>query len=145
MGDIVLYIMVLFSIIGGVDKLLGNRRELGEKFDEAFRSMGSLTLSMVGIIGLAPFISQILSPFLMKLSNLTGADPSIFISSILASDLGGYTSSIELAQSQKNSRVFWTNTSFYHGSNYFLHYTHSSKSNTKKTIFLTLLRAYFRE
>ena len=101
MGNIILYIMVLFSIIGGVDKLLGNRRGLGEKFDEAFRSVGSLTLSMVGIIGLAPFISQILSPLLMKLSNLTGADPSIFISSILASDLGGYTSSIELGQNQK--------------------------------------------
>jgi ethanolamine transporter len=101
MGDIILYIMVLFSIIGGVDKLLGNRHGLGEKFDEAFRNMGGLTLSMVGIISLAPFISQILSPVLMKLSNVTGADPSIFISSILATDLGGYTSSVELAQSQK--------------------------------------------
>ena len=97
MGDIILYIMVLFSIIGGVDKLLGNRHGLGEKFDEAFRNMGGLTLSMVGIISLAPFISQILSPVLMKLSNVTGADPSIFISSILATDLGGYTSSVELA------------------------------------------------
>lgn len=31
MGDIVLYIMVLFSIIGGIDKLLNNRYGLGEK------------------------------------------------------------------------------------------------------------------
>lgn len=100
MGNIILYIMVLFSIIGGIDKLLGNRHGLGEKFDEAFRSMGSLTLSMVGIIGLAPFISQILSPGLIKLSTLTGADPSIFISSILATDLGAYPSSVELAESQ---------------------------------------------
>ena len=101
MGNIILYIMVLFSILGGIDKLLGNRRGLGDKFDEAFRSMGSLTLSMVGIIGLAPAISQILSPGLQWLSKLTGADSSIFISSILASDLGGYVSSVELAQSQE--------------------------------------------
>ncbi len=101
MGNIILYIMVLFSIIGGIDKLLGNRQGLGEKFDEAFRGMGSLVLSMVGIIGLAPVISGLLEPGLRCLSKITGADPSVFISSILATDLGGYASSVELAQSQE--------------------------------------------
>lgn len=101
MGDIILYIMVLFSIIGGIDKLLGNRYGLGEKFDEAFEAMGGLALSMIGIIGLAPTISGLLAPGLRGLAKLTGADPSVFISSILAVDLGGYVSSAELAGSQE--------------------------------------------
>ena len=64
MSDIILYIMVIFSIIGGIDKLLNNRFGLGEKFEEAFKNMGGLSLSMIGIIGLAPVISQVLTPFL---------------------------------------------------------------------------------
>lgn len=100
MGDIILYIMVVFSLIGGIDKLLGNPKGLGNKFDEAFNSLGSLTLSMVGIIGLAPVISQLLLPVFHWLGQVFNADPSIFISSILATDLGGYSTSLELAQSQ---------------------------------------------
>lgn len=99
MGNLILAIMVFFSFLAGIDKLLGNPKGLGDKFDEAFMSLGSLTLSMVGIISFAPVISQILAPGLKWLSSITKADPAIFISSILASDLGGYASSIELAQS----------------------------------------------
>ena len=101
MENVILYIIVIFSVIGGVDKLLGNKLGLGEKFDEAFKGMGSLALSMIGIIGLAPVISGLLEPGLQYLSKITGADPSVFISSILAGDLGGYASSVELAQSQE--------------------------------------------
>ena len=35
---------------GGADRLLGNRFGLGEKFEEGFRLMGPIALSMVGII-----------------------------------------------------------------------------------------------
>ncbi|MCF6462451.1 ethanolamine utilization protein EutH [Clostridium sp. Cult1] len=101
MSNIILYIMVLFSIIGGIDRLLDNRNGLGERFEEGFKSMGSLAITMVGIISLSPVISQLVMPALSQLSKLTGADPSVFISSILATDMGGYSTSIEIAKSQK--------------------------------------------
>jgi len=101
MGNIILYIMVMFSIIAGMDRLFGNKLGLGEKFEEAFDSMGGMALSMIGIIGMAPVISGLLEPTFLFLSKISGADPSIFISSILAVDLGGYISSMELAQSQE--------------------------------------------
>lgn len=101
MSNFVLYIMVLFSILGGIDKLLNNRYGLGEKFEEAFNNMGGLALSMIGIIGLAPILSGILTPILQFLSKISGADPSIFMSSLLAVDLGGYVTSAELARSQQ--------------------------------------------
>ena len=107
MSDIILYIMVIFSIIGGIDKLLNNRFGLGEKFEESpSKNMGALSLSMIGIIGLAPVISQVLTPPSPKLvSNISGADPSVFISSILAIDLGGYVASAELAQCQQLAKL----------------------------------------
>ncbi|GFN34344.1 ethanolamine utilization protein EutH [Tepidimicrobium xylanilyticum] len=101
MSNIVLFIMVLFSIISGIDKLLGNRKGLGERFEEGFKSMGPLAITMVGIISLSPVIAQLARPILSPLSKLTGSDPSIFVSSLLATDMGGYSTSVEIAGSQQ--------------------------------------------
>lgn len=104
MSKIILSIMVLFSILGGIDKLLANRYGLGERFEEGFKSMGGLAMTMIGIISLAPVISKTIMPILLPLSNLTGADPSIFISSILAVDMGGYASSVGIAGGEELAR-----------------------------------------
>ncbi len=100
MSNIVLWIIVIFSIIGGIDRLFNNRYGLGEKFEEGFKSMGGLAISMIGIISLAPVMCQLIMPVLSSLSKLTGADPSVFTSSILAVDMGGYATSIEIAKNQ---------------------------------------------
>lgn len=101
MSNIVLYTMVIFSIIGGIDMLLDNRNGLGERFEEGFKAMGSLAITMIGIISLSPVISQLVMPILSPFSKLIGADPSVFISSILATDMGGYSTSIEIAKSKE--------------------------------------------
>ena len=62
--------------------------------------MGGLAISMIGIISLAPVMCQLIMPVLSSLSKLTGADPSVFTSSILAVDMGGYATSIEIAKNQ---------------------------------------------
>ena len=105
MTNIIIYIMLIFSIIAAIDRIRGNRNGLGEEFEKGFKAMGPLALTMIGIISLSPFISQILLPVLKILSKITGADPSIFISSILATDMGGYATSELVAQSQ-----LWQNT-----------------------------------
>ena len=61
-NDIIIYIMVIFMIIGGVDKILGNKFGYGEKFEEGFMAMGSLALAMVGVISLAPVLAKVLRP-----------------------------------------------------------------------------------
>lgn len=101
MSKLILFIMVLFSILGGIDKLMGNRYGMGERFEEGFKSMGGLTMTMVGIISLAPAISQLIMPVISPLSNLTGSDPSVFISNILALDMGGYATSMEIAKTKE--------------------------------------------
>lgn len=91
-----LYIMLIFSIIGGIDKLLKNKYGLGIKFDEGFKAMGGLALSILGIYSLSPLIARLLIPILNPLADILYTDPSVFISSILASDLGGYTTSMKI-------------------------------------------------
>lgn len=95
-----LKIMILFSILGGLDKLLNNRFGLGEKFDEGFKSLGGLALTIIGIYSLSPIIAKGITPLLYPLGKLMNTDPSVFIGSILAPDLGGYSTSIEIARTK---------------------------------------------
>lgn len=96
-----LYIMLFFSLIAGIDKLLGNKKGLGEKFDQGFLAMGSLALTIIGIYSLSPLIAKLIVPILLPLSEFLHLDPSVFIGSILAPDLGGYATSISIAKNKE--------------------------------------------
>ena len=85
---IILYIMAVGVLLGALDRIIGNKFGLGEQFEEGFNSMGPLALGMVGIVCLAPVISDVLGPIIIPIFNLCGADPSMF-ATILANDMGG--------------------------------------------------------
>ncbi len=98
--QIIIWIMAVGLLIGAADKITGNHLGLGEKFDEGFQAMGSLALGMVGIVCLAPVISNLLGPIIIPACKAIGADPALF-ASILANDMGGYSLAMELAQDQQ--------------------------------------------
>ena len=81
--------MAVGALLGGIDRILGNRFGLGEKFEEGFRLMGSVGLSMAGIICLTPVIANVLGGAVTKLFSAIGVDPGMF-GGILAIDMGGY-------------------------------------------------------
>ena len=89
--------MVLFMALGAVDRIIGNRFGLGEKFEEGIIAMGSLALSMIGIICLAPVLAGLLRPVVVPLYSFLGADPAMFAGTILANDMGGAPLAKELA------------------------------------------------
>lgn len=89
-NEIIVWIMVIIMIIGAIDKSIGNRIGLGEQFEEGILAMGSLALSMAGIIVLAPKLSDWLSPIVVPLYELVGADPAMFAGTLLANDMGGF-------------------------------------------------------
>ena len=97
-NEIIIYIMVVFMALGAIDRIIGNRFGLGEKFEEGIMAMGSLALSMIGIISLAPVLAGLLRPVVVPLFALVGADPAVFAGTILANDMGGAPLAQELAQ-----------------------------------------------
>lgn len=89
-NEIVIWIIAIFMILGGVDYCFGKKLGLAEKFEEGLMAMGALTLSMAGIIVIAPLLSDLLSPIIVPLYKIIGADPSMFAGTILANDMGGF-------------------------------------------------------
>lgn len=98
-NEIIIYIMAVFMALGAIDRMIGNRFGLGEKFEEGILAMGSLALSMIGIISLAPVLARLLRPVVVPLFALVGADPAVFAGTILANDMGGAALAMELAGS----------------------------------------------
>ncbi|KRQ86500.1 Ethanolamine utilization protein, EutH [Caloramator mitchellensis] len=96
-NEIIVYIMVGFMLLGALDKIIGNKFGLGEKFDEGFMAMGSLAIAMVGVVSLAPVLAKILKPVIVPVYTALGADPAMFATTLLACDMGGYPLAMELA------------------------------------------------
>lgn len=99
-NEIIIYIMVVFAVLGAIDRILGNRFGLGEKFEEGILAIGTLAVSMVGIIALAPVIADLLKPVIVPVFGWLGADPAMFAGSILANDMGGAPLAQALALSE---------------------------------------------
>ena len=103
-NEIIVYLMVLFMALGAVDRIIGNKFGLGEKFEEGILAMGSLALAMIGIICLAPVLADLLRPVVVPVYAFFGADPAMFAGTILANDMGGAPLAMELAQSDQAGR-----------------------------------------
>jgi len=50
MSDIIIYLVVVFFLIGAIDKILDNQFGFGERFTDGLMKMGSLALATIGII-----------------------------------------------------------------------------------------------
>lgn len=103
-NEIIIYLMVLFMVLGAIDRIIGNKFGLGEKFEEGILAMGSLALAMIGIICLAPVLADLLRPVVVPVYAFFGADPAMFAGTILANDMGGAPLAMELAQSEEAGR-----------------------------------------
>ena len=89
-SQVIVYIMVIFMAIAALDRMFGNRFELGTQFEEGFNALGPLALGMGGIMVTAELIGQVLTPTVGALFELIGADPCMAGSLILSIDTGGY-------------------------------------------------------
>lgn len=97
-SSIIIYIMVVFMALGALDKIIGNKFGLGEKFDEGMMAMGTLAVAMVGVVSIAPVLAKILRPVVEPVYTFLGADPAMFATTLLANDMGGYPLALELAK-----------------------------------------------
>lgn len=96
-NEIVIYIMVFFMAVGAIDKCIGGKLGLSEKFEEGINAMGALTLSMAGIMVVAPLLADVLKPVVVPVYEMLGANASTFATTFIANDMGGAPLALELA------------------------------------------------
>lgn len=94
-------IMAVFSVLGGLDRIFGNKLGLGKEFEKGFMLFGTMALSMIGMIIISPAIATALSPCFEFIYNTVGVDPSIIPASLFANDMGGASLAAEIAQNEK--------------------------------------------
>ena len=97
MEKLLLWIIAACAVTGGADYLLGNRLGLGERFAEGFRLLGPTALSMVGILCLAPLLSNALEVAVAPVWKRIGLDPGL-LGGLLAIDMGGREMAASLAE-----------------------------------------------
>ncbi len=85
------------AVLGAIDYLFNNKFQLGEEFKHGFTMYGSMALSMVGMLVLAPVIGELLRPVLGGIRDVLHLDPSIIPASLLANDMGGGDLAMEMA------------------------------------------------
>ena len=91
------YVIAFFCIVGAVDYVIGKKFGVGKEFESGVMLLGSMALSMVGMILLAPLIAQWMMPVTSFISKYTPFDPSILSGMILANDMGGAPLSAAIA------------------------------------------------
>lgn len=92
--------MVVFSVLGAVDRILGNRFGIGKEFEKGFMLFGTMALSMIGMIIISPFIAELLQPAFTWVYEVLHLDPSIIPASLFANDMGGAPLAQEIAKDE---------------------------------------------
>lgn len=97
-NEVIVWILMFCMVLGGLDRAIGNKFGLGEKFEEGFMALGPLALAMVGVMSLAPVLAKLLEPVVGPIYHLLGADPAMFAGTLLANDMGGWPLAQEMAK-----------------------------------------------
>ena len=93
--EIITYVMLGFAVIAGLDRIIGNRFGLGAELERGIHMLGPLTLSMTGMLILAPVIAGLLGGAAESFPDFL--DFSIIPASLLANDMGGAPLATSLA------------------------------------------------
>lgn len=60
-SNVVMWLIFACLVVGAADHLLGGRLCLGAKFESGLNAIGSLALSMVGIVALVSLITDVVA------------------------------------------------------------------------------------
>ena len=89
MAEVLATIMAVFAVIGAVDKITGNHLKLGDEFEKGIKTLGPLSLSMLGMMTIAPALAGLLIPVISPVAKVFGFDPSALAGILIANDMGG--------------------------------------------------------
>ena len=96
--QVINYIMIAMAIIAAIDRVIGNRFGLGAEFEHGIRMIAPVTLSMAGMLVVAPYISHLLMGVASSVP--TFFDFSVIPSALIANDMGGAHLALSLAENE---------------------------------------------
>ena len=96
-NQIILTVMAIFAVVGGLDYIFGKKLGLGEHFEGGIQALGTLMLSMAGLLILTPPLAKILGPVVSPVFNSLGADPAMFAGIFFGIDMGAAPLAYEMA------------------------------------------------
>ena len=86
--NIFIIILLIFAVIGFIDKAIGGKMELENEIDIGLSTMGTISIYNVGIYCLGITFVENNAEVITGFTNSFSMDPSIIIGCILATDLG---------------------------------------------------------
>ncbi len=98
--NVLTIIILAFSMLGIVDKLLGNKFGLGKEFEKGFALFAPMVFSMLGMLIVAPAIGVWLTPLFDWFYAVCKIDPSVIPASLFANDMGGMTLAQSICKSE---------------------------------------------
>ena len=99
--DTLTLIILIFSVIGGIDYAFGCKFGIGKEFETGFMMLGTVALAIIGMVIISPLIASLLKPFFEFVYTTFHLDPSIVPASLFANDMGGEALSAEVTKNEK--------------------------------------------
>lgn len=93
-------IILIFSALGAIDRIFNNRFGLGTEFERGFMLFGTMALSMIGMIIIAPYIATVCKPMFDTVADTLHIDASVIPALIFANDMGGASLAKEAASNE---------------------------------------------
>lgn len=93
-------VIFIFSLLGAIDYIIGNKIGIGKEFQRAFSMFGAMALTMLGMLVIVPAIGIWLTPALETFYAVFHIDPSVIPASLFANDMGGLVLAQTVAKSE---------------------------------------------
>jgi len=102
-GQVVIYIIMAFGIIGAVAAIRDDEHGLGAEWKEGLHAIGPIFIPVAGIMASIPFLSAFVETVVGPVFGLVGASPAMAATAVIAVDMGGY----QLAQAIAENNANW--------------------------------------
>ncbi len=99
--NVLAVVAFIFAVIGAVDYVIGCKFGIGRAFEKGYMLLGTMALSMIGMIVISPWIAELVKPALDFMADTLRLDPSIVPASLFANDMGGAPLSVEVARNSE--------------------------------------------
>ena len=71
-NSVIMLIMMIFMIVGAIDRIRGNKLGYGEKFEDGFNAIGGLAIAMAGVYAAATPMAGAPRTTMVRMASATG-------------------------------------------------------------------------